>query len=168
MKNKLSGWVTGGLIAVAVFGVSLSNNNVASAAPRVPANMSMQQEKSMNSGTTKGQEAQKPCGEAALKEGGSTSTGMMQNGKMNKEMIKSDEIQKQCREMMEKKMADKPSSKEMIKSGEMQKQCREMMKKKMAGDSSSKEMMKNRVDDTNKEPLVSEASEQDHNAHRQV
>lgn len=153
---------------MAVFGVSLSNNNVASAAPSVPANMSMQQEKSMNSGTTKGQEAQKPCGEAVPKEGSSAVTGMMQNGKMNKEMIKSDEIQKQCREMMEKKMADKPSTKEMIKSGEMQKQCREMMKKKMAGDSSSKEMMKNRVDDTNKEPLVSEASEQDHNAHRQV
>lgn len=141
MKNKLSGWVTGGLIAVAVFGVSLSNNNVASAAPRVTANMSMQQEKSMDSGTTKGQEAQKACGEAALKEGGSTSTDMMQNGKMNKEMIKSDEIQKQCREMMKKKIADNPSS---------------------------KEMRKNRVDDTKKLPLVSEASEQDHNAHRQV
>lgn len=168
MKNKLSGWVTGGLIAVAVFGVSLSNNNVASAAPRVTANMSMQQEKSMNSGTTKGQEAQKACGEAALKEGGSTSTDMMQNGKMNKEMIKSDEIQKQCREMMEKKMADNPSSKEMIKSDVMQKQCREMMKKKMADNPSSKEMSKNRVDDTKKLPLVSEASEQDHNAHRQV
>ena len=141
MKNKLSGWVTGGLIAVAVFGVSLSNNNVASAAPSVPANMSMQQEKSMNSGTTKEKEAQKPCGEAEGKTETSAAADMMQNGKMNKEMIKSDEIQKQCREMMEKKIADNPSS---------------------------KEMRKNRVDDTKKLPLVSEASEQDHNAHRQV
>ena len=82
MKNKLSGWVAGGLLAVAVFGVSLSNNNVASAAQSVPANMSMQQEKPINSDTTKEQEIQKPCCEAEGKTETSAAAGMMQSGKM--------------------------------------------------------------------------------------
>ena len=56
MKNKVSGWITGGLLAVAVLGVSLSNSAIASAAPAATASMVMQQEKSVNSDTKKAQE----------------------------------------------------------------------------------------------------------------
>ena len=107
MKNKLSGWVAGGLLAVAVFGVSLSNNNVASAAQSVPANMSMQQEKPINSDTTKEQEIQKPCCEAEGKTETSAAAGMMQSGKMNQDMMQSEEMQKQCGEMMKDKNMQK-------------------------------------------------------------
>lgn len=162
MKNKLSGWVAGGLLAVAVFGVSLSNNNVASAAQSVPANMSMQQEKPINSDTTKEQEIQKPCCEAEGKTETSAAAGMMQSGKMNQNMMQSEEMQKQCGEMMKDENMQK-MMKEMMSDPEMQKGMKQMMSE----DPSFKEMMKNMVDDKKTEAVVSAASEQDHNAHHQ-
>ena len=150
MKNKVSGWITGGLLAVAVLGVSLSNSAIASAAQGGPASTSMQQEKSVNSDTKKAQETQKPCCEAAPKEEISTAAGMMQNEKMNQDMMQSAEMQKQCGEMM--------------KDEDMQK----MMKTMMADDPSFKDMMKNMIDDTKTEPTVSAVSGQDHNAHHQI
>ena len=162
MKNKLSGWVAGGLLAVAVFGVSLSNNNVASAAQSVPANMSMQQEKPINSDTTKEQEIQKPCCEAEGKTETSAVAGMMQSGKMNQDMMQPEEMQKQCGEMMKDKDMQ-GMMKQMMADTEMQK----MMKQMLADDPSFKEMMKNMVDDKKTEAVVSAASEQDHNAHHQ-
>ena len=162
MKNKLSGWVAGGLLAVAVFGVSLSNNNVASAAQSVPANMSMQQEKSTNSDTTKEQEIQKPCCEAEGKTETSAAAGMMQSGKMNQDMMQSEEMQKQCGEMMkDKDMQD--TMKQMMADTEMQK----MMKQMLADDPSFKEMMKNMIDTTDTEATASAANGQNHNAHHQ-
>ena len=92
MKNKVSGWITGGLLAVAVLGVSLSNSAIASAAPAATASMGMQQEKSKNSDVVMAQEAQKSCCEAE----GSSGTGMMQ----------SEEMQKQCGEMMKNRVDD--------------------------------------------------------------
>ena len=163
MKNKLSGWVAGGLLAVAVFGVSLSNNNVASAAQSVPANMSMQQEKPINSDTTKEQEIQKPCCEAEGKTETSAAAGMMQSGKMNQDMMQSEEMQKQCGEMMKDENMQK-MMKEMMSDPEMQKGMKQMMSE----DPSFKEMMKNMVDDKKTEAVVSAASEQDQKAHHQI
>ena len=162
MKNKLSGWVAGGLLAVAVFGVSLSNNNVASAAQSVPANMSMQQEKPINSDTTKEQEIQKPCCEAEGKTETSAAAGMMQSGKMNQDMMQSEEMQKQCGEMMKDKDMQ-GMMKQMMTDTEMQK----MMKQMMADEPSFKEMMKNMIDTTDTEATASAANGQDHNAHHQ-
>jgi len=162
MKNKLSGWVAGGLLAVAVFGVSLSNNNVASAAQSVPANMSMQQEKPINSDTTKEQEIQKPCCEAEGKTETSAAAGMMQSGKMNQDMMQSEEMQKQCGEMMKDEDMQK-MMKEMMKDAEMQKMMRQMM----AADHSFKEMMQDMIDTAKTDPVKSAATGQDHNAHHQ-
>ncbi|MHC1717534.1 MAG: hypothetical protein AB9883_02590 [Acidaminococcaceae bacterium] len=163
MKNKVSGWIAGGLLTVAVLGVSLSNNAVANAAQGVPASMSMQQEKPINSDTKKAQETQKPCCEAAAKEEIATAGGMMQKEKMNQDMMKSEEMQKQCGEMMkDKDMQD--MMKQMMNDAEMQK----MMKTMMADDPSFKDMMKNMIDDTKTEPTVSAVSGQDHNAHHQI
>jgi len=163
MKNKVSGWITGGLLTVAVLGVSLSNNAVASAAQGVPVSMSMQQEKSINSDTKKAQETQKPCCETAPKEEIATAAGMMQNEKMNQDMMQSAEMQKQCGEMMKDEDMQK-MMKEMMKDVEMQK----MMKTMMADDPSFKDMMKDMIDDTKTEPTVSAVSGQDHNAHHQI
>ena len=163
MKNKVSGWITGGLLAVAVLGVSLSNNAVASAAQGGPASTSMQQEKSVNSDTKKAQETQKPCCEAAPKAEISTAAGMMQNEKMNQDMMQSAEMQKQCDEMMKDEDMQK-MMKGMMADTEMQ----NMMKQMLTNDPSFKEMMKNMIDDTNKEPTVSAVSGQDHNAHHQI
>ena len=163
MKNKVSGWITGGLLTVAVLGVSLSNNAVASAAQGVPTSMSMQQEKSINSDTKKAQETQKPCCEAAPKEEIATAAGMMQNEKMNQDMMQSAEMQKQCEKMMkDKDMQD--MMKEMMKDAEMQKK----MKTMMADDPSFKEMMKNMIDDSKTDPVTSAATGQGHNAHHQI
>ena len=96
MKNKVSGWITGGLLAVAVLGVSLSNSAIASAAPAATASMGMQQEKSTNSDVVMAQETQKSCCEAKPKAEGSSGTGMMQ----------SEEMQKQCGEMMKNRVDD--------------------------------------------------------------
>ena len=106
MKNKVSGWITGGLLAVAVLGVSLSNSAIASAAPAATASMGMQQEKPINSDTTKEQEIQKPCCEAEGKTETSAAAGMMQSGKMNQDMMQSEEMQKQCGEMMKNRVDD--------------------------------------------------------------
>ena len=106
MKNKVSGWITGGLLAVAVLGVSLSNSAIASAAPAATASMGMQQEKSTNSDVVMAQETQKSCCEAKPKAEGSSGTGMMQSGKMNQDMMQSEEMQKQCGEMMKNRVDD--------------------------------------------------------------
>ena len=96
MKNKVSGWITGGLLAVAVLGVSLSNSAIASAAPAATASMGMQQEKSTNSDVVMAQETQKSCCEAKSKAEGASGTGMMQ----------SEEMQKKCGEMMKNRVDD--------------------------------------------------------------
>ena len=106
MKNKVSGWVAGGLLAVAVLGVSLGNNAVANASTGKSASMSMQQEKSVPADTTKTQETQKPCSEAEGKTETSAAAGMMQSEKMNQDMMQSEEMQKQCGEMMKNRVDD--------------------------------------------------------------
>ena len=162
MKNKVSGWIAGGLLTVAVLGVSLSNNAVASAAQVVPASTSVQQEKPINSDTKKAQETQKPCCEGAPKEEIATAAGMMQNEKMNQDMMQSEEMQKQCGEMMKDKDMQ-GMMKQMMADTEMQK----MMKQMLADDPSFKEMMKNMIDTTDTEATVSAANGQNHNAHHQ-
>ena len=162
MKNKLSGWVAGGLLAVAVLGVSLGNNAFANASTGKSASMSMQQEKSVPADTTKTQETQKPCGEAEGKTETSAAAGMMQSGKMNQDMMQLEEMQKQCGEMMKDKDMQ-GTMKQMMADTEMQK----MMKQMLADDPSFKEMMKNMIDTTDTEATASAANGQNHNAHHQ-
>ena len=120
MKNKMSGWIAGGLLAVAVLGASVSGNAVANASagtePWVVTNMRMQQEKSSRSDATKAQEAQTPCGDTSAKAGTENTPGMMQGGKMNPDMMQSSDRQQSCDETM--KAADSQTMlKDMVNAG---------------------------------------------------
>ena len=166
MKNKMSGWLAGGLLAVAVLGVSFSGNAVANASagtePWVVTNMRMQQEKSSRSDATKVQETQTPCGDTSAKTGTENTPGMMQGGKMNPDRMQSSDMQQSCEEMM--KNADmQKMMQDMMKQPQMQ----AMMKQMMANDPGFKQMMMDMVNAGEAAPATTAAapSEQEHNAH---
>lgn len=87
MKNKMTGWIVGGLITASVLGVTYGVSNAAKAEQAPTEQNTMMQQGQMNS-----KDMQKQCGE----------------------MMASPEMQKNMKDMMKQMMSSDPEMKQMM------------------------------------------------------
>jgi len=91
MKNKMTGWIIGGLITASVLGVTFGVSNAAKA-EEAPATPNAMQHGQMNADMMNSADMQKKCGE----------------------MMASPEMQKNMKDMMKNMMANDPEMKQMM------------------------------------------------------
>ena len=92
MKNKMTGWIVGGLITASVLGVSYGVSNAAKAEPAPTEQNTMMQHGQMGADMMNAKDMQKHCGE----------------------MMASPEMQKNMKDMMKKMMSSDPEMKQMM------------------------------------------------------
>lgn len=92
MKNKMTGWIVGGLITASVLGVTYGVSNAAKAEQVPTEQNTMMQHGQMNSDMMNSKDMQKQCGE----------------------MMASPEMQKNMKDMMKQMMSSDPEMKQMM------------------------------------------------------
>lgn len=92
MKNKMTGWIVGGLITASVLGVTYGVSNAAKVEPAPTEQNTMMQHGQMNADMMSSKDMQKQCGE----------------------MMASPEMQKNMKDMMKKMMSSDPEMKQII------------------------------------------------------
>ncbi|SMD16147.1 hypothetical protein [Sporomusa malonica] len=135
MKNKLAGWIIGGLITVSALGLAFGANSLASAAANTE--------------------------QAAAAAGMMMSNGQM--GKMDPEMMNAPEMQKQCEDMM-KSTDMQQAMKGMMQQPQMQNMMKQMLASDPAFKQMMVDMVSSSSEQAT-QPQASESETIDHNAH---